>query len=527
MASQGVPTHTHMTRNAVRVQAEQGLLTEDLEPSGPVELDKEQEPTAERVTPVTISAGDSLNHSPSQGTNTTPSNSDRLNSDKVRIQELERKIAILETSLFTNNGAPREANPMEHAGPIVFNHRAVSPLATSQSRTGTVERQPRFLDQRMNVPSAGDGWRAGMTYEATMPSVTYQQPGIAQRLGGDNHQHPSRASSRHSHSSVSYEPRMRVPEYRGTEEWEAFWMQFSTMANYYQWDEETQLQQLIFCMRGDALTYVSQLPSAVQRNLAILKSGLEKRFGDHILPETHRAALANLRKQPKETLREYEARVRRLMSKAYPGMIGTPMFQTLEIEHLVTGLPDPNMAFDILVRKPSTVGEALNLIEWYECCKASQKRRSTVRQVGSQDPPPTETETVGPMIYNVAGSSGGKWVTEERLQQFSSELRKDIVSDIDKVLAKRPSGLAGMTSSQSPSWKKDRVSTNQMPTVAASNKPDVQSTKFTCFNCQQVGHKYRECPLPRNKAFLREVLEEIVSEDSAMTSQGEDQTQEN
>ena len=152
-----------------------------------------------------------------------------------------------------------------------------------------------------------------------------------------------------------------------------------------------------------------------------------KQFGDHILPETHRAALANLRKQPKETLREYEDRVRRLMSKAYPGMIGIPMFQTLEIEHLVTELPDPNMAFDILVRKPSTVGEALNLIEWYECGKASQKRRSSVRQVGSQDPRPTETGR--PMIYNVAGSSCGKWVMEECLQQFSSELRKDLVSD--------------------------------------------------------------------------------------------------
>ncbi len=48
------------------------------------------------------------------------------------------------------------------------------------------------------------------------------------------------------------------------------------------------------------------------------------------------------------------------MSKVYPGMEGSPMYESIAVEHLIMGLPDPNMAFDILARKPRTIEEALS-----------------------------------------------------------------------------------------------------------------------------------------------------------------------
>lgn len=52
------------------------------------------------------------------------------------------------------------------------------------------------------------------------------------------------------------------------------------------------------------------------------------------------------------------------MTRAYPGIQGTGIFENLAIEHLLKGLPDQKMAYEILTRKPRTLSETVDMITW-------------------------------------------------------------------------------------------------------------------------------------------------------------------
>ena len=86
-------------------------------------------------------------------------------------------------------------------------------------------------------------------------------------------------------------------------------------------------------------------------NLVDLTQSLKRRFGDSVLPETHRAALDFVKKDTKENLREYAAPVGVLMSKAYPGLEGSDLFTSMLIDGIVQGIPDPALVLKILRKK--------------------------------------------------------------------------------------------------------------------------------------------------------------------------------
>ena len=56
------------------------------------------------------------------------------------------------------------------------------------------------------------------------------------------------------------------------------------------------------------------------------------------------------------------------MSRAYPGMQGTAVFENLAIEHLLRGLPDQKLTYEILTKKPRDLSEAIYIITWHEAC---------------------------------------------------------------------------------------------------------------------------------------------------------------
>ena len=93
-----------------------------------------------------------------------------------------------------------------------------------------------------------------------------------------------------------------------------------------------------------------------------------QRFGQCVIPETHRTNLYNIKKQPTENLQQYSARVTHLMFRAahvthlmlraYPGIRGTEIFDSLAVEHFMRGLSDQKLAYEILVKKPKDLYEA-------------------------------------------------------------------------------------------------------------------------------------------------------------------------
>ena len=160
------------------------------------------------------------------------------------------------------------------------------------------------------------------------------------------------------------------------------------------------------------------------------------------------------------------------------------------------------MAFDILARKPKTVEEALNAIEWYECCKSTQRKRNQVRLVTTRD-----DETADPQKDDDAGIrrfGGKKFVTDERLYQFGNELKneltkelkREIVSAVTEVVQKRP-----MDRSFSPKPKPDWKYT---PSRERSSD-GIRRGPVKCYNCQEEGHYSRECP--KKSSVIREISE--------------------
>ena len=146
-------------------------------------------------------------------------------------------------------------------------------------------------------------------------------------------------------------------------------MQMRLMSQSYGWPDRKFREQLMLALRGEALLFASNLPHVTVENTESLLQAMGQRFGQCLLAETHRANLYNLKKLTKESLQQYSARVSRLMSRAYSGMQGTAIFDNLAIEHLLRGLPDQKLAYEIFTKKPKNLSDAVDMIIWHKACQ--------------------------------------------------------------------------------------------------------------------------------------------------------------
>ena len=126
---------------------------------------------------------------------------------------------------------------------------------------------------------------------------------------GNGHSHDT---ARTTQSFSCQEPKMSFPIYSGKGEWCVFWVQFKRLARRFQWYEEVALDRLVYCLRDDALEHYAVENMEVQSDYGLLVSSLKRCFGDCTPNETYRPSLQTLKKQQKETLEEYAARVRDL-----------------------------------------------------------------------------------------------------------------------------------------------------------------------------------------------------------------------
>ncbi len=298
------------------------------------------------------------------------------------------------------------------------------------------------------------------------------------RSGAFNRMRPGVSPRQSSSWSSGYggrEPNMKLPVYKGKGDWNNFLVQFESVTRDFQWNDEVILSRLISCLQDQAMEYVAHMSELTRSSLSRFLKSMERRFGDHVLPETRRASLATLKKQSKETLEEFAARTRMLVSRAYPGLEGTDLFEKITVEHMVGGLSDPNITYDIMSKRPQTVEQAIDMIQWHECCKSSLKRKTLVRQVCVEYPSSSDEDDSEPEpAHEIRRVNMKRFVTEERLNQFGRDLEERLVSRLAKVMNEKPGG-----SSQ----------------ARGDDKNEKWQETAECYNCHEIGHISRKCPL--------------------------------
>ncbi|CAC5382077.1 unnamed protein product [Mytilus coruscus] len=206
-------------------------------------------------------------------------------------------------------------------------------------------------------------------------------------------------------------PSSRLPYFNGKGDWKTFMVQFQIIAERNYWSPRQQTEEIRLVLKDEALTFATELAPEVRTSFMLFNSKMERRFGNYNFPETYRRELLTVKKQYKESIHEYAARIEGIVRKAYPGM-DKQLFNNISIEYMLSELPDQSLAYDVLTKRPKTMEETINLVTWHLTCKNGMRGKSQLRLVETME----EEEDYEDFNCRKAGPQ--RYVTEERLNQF-------------------------------------------------------------------------------------------------------------
>ena len=152
-------------------------------------------------------------------------------------------------------------------------------------------------------------------------------------------------------------PRAKLPTYDGKDEFDVFIVPFERMARRYNLSEQETIDRIYECLKGRAMWFLCSLPRDMLRTFAAIREALMKRFGRKDPPATVRRMLSEIR-QKQESNEEFGEEIRRLVTRAYPG-VDVVMQDQLAAEAFLKGYKNTKIAYDVLNKKPTTLNEAL------------------------------------------------------------------------------------------------------------------------------------------------------------------------
>ena len=112
-------------------------------------------------------------------------------------------------------------------------------------------------------------------------------------------------------------------------------IQLQMIAERNNWSPYQQAEEIFLVLRDEDLNFATELTPEIRSTFRLLNAEMERRLGNNKFPETYRLELLCGKKQHKETIHEYAARIEYMVRKAYPGM-DRQLCSNLRIEYRIT-----------------------------------------------------------------------------------------------------------------------------------------------------------------------------------------------
>ena len=163
------------------------------------------------------------------------------------------------------------------------------------------------------------------------------------------------------------------------------------------------------------------------------------------------------------------------MTRAYPGIQGTGIFENLAIEHLLRGLPDQKMAYEIMTKKPRSLSETVDMIKWYEACRQQTVKSSGIRRIKDHEYYSDYDSDDSDVCIKLCRVNGRKIVTEERINQLWHDMKSYLSQQIEKLV-------------------NPNSEDTQCAEISENERKKNPYKDLTCYKCDEKGHISPGCP---------------------------------
>ena len=244
-----------------------------------------------------------------------------------------------------------------------------------------------------------------------------------------------------------------LPEpYDGTGSWSEWSFHFENVATVNSWDDAQKLQWLRVRVTGRAQKALLRLQGATAATYEATRDALKARFDPESRRTRYQAEFQTRRKKAGEGWADFADELRSLSDKAYPEL-GEDARERLSINAYLMQLPQPQIAFSVRQKQPSTLDDAVTATLEMESYLSPQSL-SAVDSVGG-----TDADTVA-----VVGQVAELTRAVERLTKQVEQLKQGEDDDGREGPARPRRGRRPFTG--------------------------------VCWNCRRTGHISRNCPDP-------------------------------